>query len=95
MLLSRSAARLAQFVERKALNLVVVGSSPTVGATFFLKLQEQCQQNIFKKRLRLQKQPFAVARGRMAKKTPQEVHQRIGRQVGDLFHINTSCFCPP
>ena len=29
-------ARLAQLVERKALNLVVVGSSPTVGARFFL-----------------------------------------------------------
>ncbi|KAF8113706.1 hypothetical protein N665_0046s0055, partial [Sinapis alba] len=28
-------ARLAQLVERKALNLVVVGSSPTVGACFF------------------------------------------------------------
>ena len=27
-------ARLAQLVERKALNLVVVGSSPTVGAIF-------------------------------------------------------------
>ena len=27
-------ARLAQLVERKALNLVVVGSSPTVGASF-------------------------------------------------------------
>ena len=28
-------ARLAQLVERKALNLVVVGSSPTVGKHFF------------------------------------------------------------
>ena len=28
-------ARLAQSVERKALNLVVVGSSPTVGDSFF------------------------------------------------------------
>ena len=28
-----SGARLAQSVERKALNLVVVGSSPTVGVT--------------------------------------------------------------
>jgi hypothetical protein len=27
-------ARLAQLVERKALNLVVVGSSPTVGKSF-------------------------------------------------------------
>ena len=27
----RATARLAQLVERKALNLVVVGSSPTVG----------------------------------------------------------------
>ena len=32
---SGHAARLAQLVERKALNLVVVGSSPTVGAAFF------------------------------------------------------------
>jgi hypothetical protein len=31
-----SPARLAQSVERKALNLVVVGSSPTVGELFFL-----------------------------------------------------------
>ena len=29
-----SVARLAQLVERKALNLVVVGSSPTVGEYF-------------------------------------------------------------
>ena len=29
-------ARLAQLVERKALNLVVVGSSPTSGDNFFL-----------------------------------------------------------
>ena len=28
-------ARLAQSVERKTLNLVVVGSSPTVGTSFF------------------------------------------------------------
>lgn len=28
-------ARLAQLVERKALNLVVVGSSPTVGDSLF------------------------------------------------------------
>ena len=30
-----SSARLAQLVERKALNLVVVGSSPTVGVLYF------------------------------------------------------------
>ena len=29
-------ARLAQLVERKALNLVVVGSNPTVGVSFLL-----------------------------------------------------------
>ena len=29
-------SRLAQLVERKTLNLVVVGSSPTVGVLFFL-----------------------------------------------------------
>ena len=29
-------SRLAQLVERKTLNLVVVGSSPTVGAAFFI-----------------------------------------------------------
>ncbi len=33
---SRNVARLAQSVERKALNLVVVGSSPTVGSCFSL-----------------------------------------------------------
>ena len=32
-----SAARLAQSAERKALNLVVVGSSPTVGVTYLCK----------------------------------------------------------
>ena len=32
-----STARLAQSVERQALNLMVVGSSPTVGALFALK----------------------------------------------------------
>ena len=31
MVMSESTARLAQSAERKALNLVVVGSSPTVG----------------------------------------------------------------
>jgi hypothetical protein len=33
------AARLAQLVERKALNLVVVGSSPTVGIVFCFRLR--------------------------------------------------------
>ena len=32
---STSVSRLAQLVERKTLNLVVVGSSPTVGVHFF------------------------------------------------------------
>ena len=32
-----SVARLAQLVERKALNLVVVGSSPTVGVIYQLR----------------------------------------------------------
>ena len=36
--LQASTARLAQSVERKALNLVVVGLSPTVGAFFQSKL---------------------------------------------------------
>ena len=36
----RTAARLAQSVERKALNLVVVGSSPTVGVFFFSSLSK-------------------------------------------------------
>ena len=34
-------ARLAQLVERKALNLVVVGSSPTVGVLEFLRFLSQ------------------------------------------------------
>ena len=36
--LSVSTARLAQSAERKALNLVVVGSSPTVGVLFLVGL---------------------------------------------------------
>ena len=35
-------ARLAQLVERKALNLVVVGSSPTVGVYFQRSEVSQC-----------------------------------------------------
>ena len=35
-------ARLAQLVERKALNLVVVGSSPTVGEVFILYFPTVC-----------------------------------------------------
>ena len=38
-------SRLAQLVERKTLNLVVVGSSPTVGAKFFLSIPLACYQN--------------------------------------------------
>ncbi len=38
---SRAAADLAQSVERKALNLVVVGSSPTVGDLIFLVFDEK------------------------------------------------------
>ena len=34
-------ARLAQSVERKALNLVVVGSSPTVGVSLFSRHDEK------------------------------------------------------
>jgi hypothetical protein len=40
----KSIARLAQSVERKALNVVVVGSGATVGASFyliFLRIHEQ------------------------------------------------------
>ena len=36
--ISAPEARLAQLVERKALNLVVVGSSPTVGASSFFSV---------------------------------------------------------
>ncbi len=35
---SLTLSRLAQLVERKTLNLVVVGSSPTVGISFYKKL---------------------------------------------------------
>ena len=35
-------SRLAQLVERKTLNLVVVGSSPTVGVTFCILCVQQC-----------------------------------------------------
>ena len=36
-------ARLAQLVERKALNLVVVGSSPTVGDCFLFYIFTGCK----------------------------------------------------
>ena len=39
-------ARLAQLVEREALNLVVVGSSPTVG-TYFIDFGKLSLQNTF------------------------------------------------
>ena len=35
-------ARLAQSAERKALNLVVVGSSPTVGVLLLLRIATHC-----------------------------------------------------
>ncbi len=38
------AARLAQPVERKALNLVVVGSSPTVGVSMYSHVQLHMHQ---------------------------------------------------
>ena len=38
-------SRLAQLVERKTLNLVVVGSSPTVGEIIFIFLQTYFSQN--------------------------------------------------
>ncbi|XP_047051431.1 U-box domain-containing protein 19-like [Lolium rigidum] len=40
-------ARLAQLVERKALNLVVVGSSPTVGASYFCFISSACSSYDF------------------------------------------------
>ena len=43
-----SAARLAQLVERKTLNLVVVGSSPTVG-TFCAQMLFSCLQSRFRR----------------------------------------------
>ena len=39
---SRSTARVAQSAERKALNLVVVGSSPTVGVFSFFGNANTC-----------------------------------------------------
>ena len=41
---SHTAARLAQSVERKALNLVVVGSSPTVGVLMYSHVQLHMHQ---------------------------------------------------
>ena len=41
-------ARLAQLVERKALNLVVVGSSPTVGVSFINVLKKLLLIKLFK-----------------------------------------------
>ena len=40
----KSRARLAQLVERKTLNLVVVGSSPTVGILFVFTLAFLCRK---------------------------------------------------
>ena len=40
-------SRLAQLVERKTLNLVVVGSSPTVGAFFVFKILLEKKQRHF------------------------------------------------
>ena len=43
----KSLARLAQSVERKALNLVVVGSSPTVGVVISAALySDECEKNL-------------------------------------------------
>ena len=39
MVMNESTARLAQSAERKALNLVVVGSSATVGVSFSSRVQ--------------------------------------------------------
>ena len=47
---SRSLARLAQSVERKALNLVVVGSSPTVGVSMFGGVCFPCRRALSEKR---------------------------------------------
>ena len=46
-ILDNQNARLAQLVERKTLNLVVVGSSPTVGACFASLPFFPCAQNRF------------------------------------------------
>ena len=48
-----SVARLAQLVERKALNLVVVGSSPTVG-TFYVSAREKWTTKSGRKNLQRQ-----------------------------------------
>ena len=45
LILNISTARLAQSAERKALNLVVVGSSPTVGAIFLEKNDDNKRSN--------------------------------------------------
>ena len=40
-------SRLAQLVERKTLNLVVVGSSPTVGVLFFFAILNLSKFRLF------------------------------------------------
>ena len=55
------AARLAQLVERKALNLVVVGSSPTVGAAFF-NCKTKNNPNAGKKRKEKKMRPERIER---------------------------------
>ena len=48
-------ARLAQSVERQALNLMVVGSSPTVGVLFFIQVLEVKNIQLFEVGRRIKK----------------------------------------
>ena len=89
-----STARLAQWVERKALNLVVLGSSPTVGG-FHLAWGERNSKETSKAKGRTE-----VARGEEV----VEEKKCIGEAVMMSFHllaflpasvghVHLTCFC--
>ena len=77
-------ARLAQSAERKALNLVVVGSSPTVGAVFAQKPQ----------RVQTEKYKQSTTNRRAKPKSPDTIKQRsrlgLGAMVLGIEHVGLS-----
>ena len=68
-------ARLAQSVERKALNLVVVGSSPTVGAYSIVQFQASQEARY--------KQSFCMSRARLL--TARSLRRRTAGQLAMPF----------
>ena len=77
-------ARLAQSAERKALNLVVVGSGPTVGAVFAQKPQ----------RVQTEKYKQSTTNRRAKPKSTDTIKQRsrlgLGAMVLGIEHVGLS-----